>query len=163
MAPSHDIENPAADPLLPAQDESDNCLTCQATPGGREAAQEVVNGQDIYSQPGVYRGIPDKSDDEPSDTKGVMASVATLLFSLPALGMRACIHSSFWCLYLRFGVPVSANISLALFDTDQPAVSYLQLVADVGRFCWLDSLESQLQQGRSPFPTALALVSHWLL
>lgn len=48
-----------------------------------------MNGQDIYSQPGVYRGIPDETDDEPSDTKGVVASVATLLFSLPALGTRA--------------------------------------------------------------------------
>lgn len=84
MAPLHDIENPAADPLLPAQDE-DDCPTRYATPGGREAAQRVVIGQDIYSQPGVYRGIPHESDDEPSDTKGLVASVATLLFSLPAL------------------------------------------------------------------------------
>jgi len=46
----------------------------------------VVTGQDFYSQPGVYRGIPNETQDEPSDTKGLVASVATLLFSLPALG-----------------------------------------------------------------------------
>jgi len=89
MAPSYDVENPAADPLLPALDESGDCTTCHATPGGERAAQEVVTGQDLYSQPGVYRGIPEESHDEPSDTKGVVASVATLLFSLPALGALA--------------------------------------------------------------------------
>lgn len=54
-----------------------------------------MNGQDIYSQPGVYRGIPDETDDEPSDTKGLVASVATLLFSLPALGKQ---HISLLCI-----------------------------------------------------------------
>jgi hypothetical protein len=32
----------------------------------------------------------------------------------------------------------------------------LQLVADAGRSCWLDSSESQLQQGRNPSLTASA-------
>ena len=86
MAPSHDVENPAADPLLPAQDESDDFLTCHATPGGGDAARDVVQQQDWYSQPGVYRGIPQQSEEPPSDNKGLVASVATLLFSLPALG-----------------------------------------------------------------------------
>ena len=95
MAPKYDIESPAADPLLPAQDESTDGLTCHATPGGGDAAQHVVHGQDIYSQPGVYRGVPDETDDGPSDTKGLVASVATLLFSLPALGM--CLFVCYPC------------------------------------------------------------------
>lgn len=93
MAPKYDIESPAADPLLPAQDESTDGLTCHATPGGGDAARHVLNGQDIYSLPGVYRGVPDDTDDEPSDTKGLVASVATLLFSLPALGMCLAAYS----------------------------------------------------------------------
>ena len=57
------------------------------------------------------------------------------------------------------------SVGFACFPTLGQALSLinnkrlLQWVADVGRSCWLDFSELQLQQGRNPFPTVSALES----